>query len=268
MSPRPDAESLASLAAFANELAAAAGKAILPHFRTPLAIDDKSDGSVFDPVTEADRAAETVMRRMIADRFPDHGIKGEEFPDHNPDAEHIWVLDPIDGTKSFVIGFAGWGTLIGLLHEGAPVLGLMSQPFTGEVFVGHGGEAHYRGPAGSRALKSRPCGALGEAMLTTTSPLLIEDEADLARFRELEARVLLSRYGGDCYGYCMIADGHVDLVAETGLKMHDIVPLVPIIEGAGGVITDWKGGSPLAGGRVLAAGDPRVHAAALEVLSG
>ena len=131
MNPRPDAESLVSLADFAEELASEAGRAILPHFRTPLAIDDKGDGSVFDPVTEADRAAETVMRRMIADRFPGHGVRGEEFADHNPDADYVWLLDPIDGTKSFVIGFAGWGTLIGLMHRGVPVLGLMRQPFTG-----------------------------------------------------------------------------------------------------------------------------------------
>jgi len=268
LSPRPDAESLPALAAFAEELAAAAGKAILPHFRTPLAVEDKGDGSLFDPVTEADRAAESVMRGMIAARFPDHGVRGEEFADRNPDAEHVWVLDPIDGTKSFIIGFVGWGTLIGLMRRGTPILGLMSQPFTGELFIGHGGRARYRGPAGDRALKSRRCGALGRAMLTTTSPSLIEDEADLARYRDLETRVRLSRYGGDCYAYCMIADGHVDLVAETGLKMHDIVPLVPIIEGAGGIVTDWNGGSPLGGGRVLAAGDRRVHAAALKVLAG
>ncbi|MDP2621890.1 MAG: histidinol-phosphatase [Hyphomicrobiales bacterium] len=268
MSPRPDAEALPALAAFAEELAAAAGKAILPHFRTPLTVEDKGDGSLFDPVTEADRTAETVMRRMIAARFPDHGIKGEEFSDRNADAEHVWVLDPIDGTKSFVIGFAGWGTLVGLMRRGIPILGLMSQPFTGELFIGHGGRAHYRGPAGDRTLKSRRCGALDKAMLTTTSPSLIEDEADLARYRVLEAQVRLSRYGGDCYAYCMVADGHIDLVAETGLKAHDIVPLVPIIEGAGGIVTDWNGGSALDGGRVLAAGDRRVHAAALQILAG
>lgn len=268
MSASPEADALSALAAFAEGLAAAAGKAILPHFRTRLAVEDKGDGSLFDPVTEADRAAETAMRSMIAARYPDHGIRGEEFADHNPDAEHVWVLDPIDGTKSFLIGFSGWGTLIGLMRRSVPILGLMSQPFTDEIFIGHSGQAHYRGPAGGRALKTRRCNALDQAMLTTTSPSLIEDKADLARYRALEARVRLSRYSGDCYAYCMIADGHIDLVAETGLKAHDIVPLVPIIEGAGGVVTDWTGGSPLGGGRVLAAGDPRIHAAALKVLSG
>lgn len=258
---------IGAFAAFAKELAAAAAAAILPHFRTPMEVRDKSAGGAFDPVTEADRAAEEAMRRLIARRYPDHGVRGEEFPDRNADADLVWILDPIDGTKSFILGFPLWGTLIGLVQGGRPLLGLAHQPFTGETFGGHGGRAFYRGPGGEWPLRTRSCGGLGDAMLTTTSPLLIEDAADRARFAALEKRVRLSRYGGDCFGYCMVADGHVDLVAETGLKVHDIVPLVPIIEGAGGVVTDWAGGSALAGGRVLAAGDRRVHAAALEILS-
>ena len=268
MGTHHDAASLPVFAAFAEELADAAGKAILPHFRTRLAVDDKGDGSLFDPVTEADRAAESVMRKLIAERFPDHGIRGEEYADRNLDAEHVWVLDPIDGTKSFILGFAGWGTLIGLLHRGNPILGLMRQPFTGETFLGVGGRAHCRGPAHNLQLKTRQCVELSHAMLTTTSPSLIEDAADRARYRDLESGVRLARYGGDCYAYCMLAEGHIDLVAETGLKMHDIVPLIPIIEGAGGIVTDWTGASALGGGRVLAAGDPRIHAAALRVLAG
>lgn len=257
---------LEEFAAFAEELAAAAGRAVLEHYRRPLEVDNKARGGAFDPVTVADRAAETIMRQMIANRFPGHGIAGEEFPDTDPDAEYLWVLDPIDGTKSFILGFPAWGTLIGLMHRGEPVLGVMSQPFTGELFVGFAGQAQYRGPAGARGLKTRSCTTLAEAMLTTTSPQLIEDEADLERYRALEGRVRLARYGGDCYGYCMLADGQIDLVAETGLKMHDIAPLVPIITGAGGIVTDWKGGPPANGGRIVAAGDSVLHGAALEIL--
>lgn len=254
-------------AAFAEELAAAAARAILPFFRTPMAVRDKGADGIFDPVTDADSAAEEAMRALIAARFPDHGICGEEFPERNVGAEFTWILDPIDGTKSFILGFPLWGTMIGLGHGGRPVLGLVHQPFTGETFSGHDGGARYAGPGGTWPLKTRACAGLDSAMLTTTSPLLIEAAADRARFAALETRVRLSRYGGDCMGYCLLADGHIDLVAETGLKMHDIAPLIPIIEGAGGVVTDWEGGEAGAGGHVLAAGDRRLHAAALEILS-
>lgn len=259
---------LESFARFAFELADAAAREIQPHFRTSLSVEDKSDGCLFDPVTAADRACEAAMRALIGQRFPDHGVKGEEFADSNPDAELVWVLDPIDGTKSFILGFTGWGTLIGLTQAGRPILGMMHQPFTRETFIGFGGQASYEGTAGKHPLKVRPCPDLAHAMLTTTSPLLIEDRDDRARFEELERKVCMSRYGGDCYGYCMVADGHVDLVAETGLKMHDVAPLIPIIEGAGGIISGWEGEPIATGGRVLAAGDPRAHAAALEILNG
>jgi len=268
LSPRPDPALLHDFVTFAEELAGVAAAAILPHFRATLPVQDKGDGSLFDPVTEADRAAERAMRVLIVERFPDHGIKGEEYADRHADADYVWVLDPIDGTKSFILGFAGWGTLIGLTHRGKPILGLMSQPFTAELFVGTGNEAHYRGPLRAGALKTRSCAGLDRAMLTTTSPTLIADATDRARFRALEEVVRLSRYGGDCYAYCMIADGYVDLVAETGLKMHDVVPLIPIIEGAGGIVTSWTGGPATAGGRVLAAGDRKIHAEALQILAG
>jgi myo-inositol-1(or 4)-monophosphatase len=218
-------------------------------------------------VTAADHAAETVMRALIRRTFPDHGIIGEEYGNHRADAEYVWVLDPIDGTKSFIAGMPTWGTLIGLLRHGEPVFGLMSQPFTRERFNGDGGAARYRGPAGERALMVRPCAALSDAVLFTTSPLLMND-ADRAIFRWVEEKVRLSRYGGDCYAYCMLAAGHVDLVIETELKPYDVLPLIPIIRGAGGVITTWDGGNPNPGGRVIAAGDKRVHAAALELLKG
>ncbi|MEX2035845.1 MAG: histidinol-phosphatase [Xanthobacteraceae bacterium] len=255
------------LAAFVDRLATVSGEAILPFFRTSLGVENKASGGAFDPVTAADRSAETAMRTLIRQSFPDHGIIGEEFGGERTDAEYVWVLDPIDGTKSFISGMPAWGTLIALTRAGEPVYGMMHQPFTRERFTGDGGSARYRGPAGERALRVRSCAALADAILMTTSPLLMK-EADRGAFGKVEKVVRLSRYGGDCYAYCMLAAGHVDLVIETELKPHDILPLMPIIAGAGGIVTAWDGGSPNAGGRIIAAGDRRVHAAAMKVLAG
>jgi myo-inositol-1(or 4)-monophosphatase len=254
-------------AAFVNELASVSGETILPFFRTALSIEDKGRNGSFDPVTAADHAAETAMRMLIRRTFPDHGIIGEEYGAERADAEYVWVLDPIDGTKSFISGMPAWGTLIALLRAGEPVFGMMNQPFTRERFSGDGAKAQYRGPAGARDLRVRPCAELSQAVLFTTSPLLM-DASDRTSFGRVEQAARLSRYGGDCYAYCMLAAGHVDLVIETGLKPHDVLPLMPIIAGAGGVITTWQGDAPNAGGRIVAAGDRRVHAAALQVLSG
>jgi histidinol phosphatase-like enzyme (inositol monophosphatase family) len=253
--------------AFIGRLATASGETILPFFRTSLSIEDKSKTKDFDPVTEADRAAEAVMRRLIKANFPQHGIVGEEFGNEREDSDYVWVLDPIDGTKSFIGGFPIWGTLIALLHKGTPVYGMMHQPFIGERFSGDSGSAHYKGPSGERRLQVRRCALLSEATTYTTSPLLMS-ERDRAIFGRIETGARLSRYGGDCYSYCMLAAGHVDLVIETELKPYDVLPLVPIIAGAGGIVTTWEGGSPHAGGRIVAAGDKRVHAAALDVLKG
>jgi myo-inositol-1(or 4)-monophosphatase len=255
-------------AAFVDELATVSGETILPFFRTALSIEDKGrPGGSYDPVTAADRAAETVMRTLIRRTFPDHGIIGEEFGRDRADAEYVWVLDPIDGTKSFIAGMPAWGTLIALLRSGEPVFGMMNQPFIRERFSGDGGAARYRGPAGDRSLRVRPCARLSDAVLFTTSPRLMNG-ADRATFGKVEDAVRLSRYGGDCYAYCMLAAGHVDLLIETELKPHDVLALIPMIIGAGGVITSWEGGTPNAGGRIIAAGDKRVHAAAMAVLKG
>jgi myo-inositol-1(or 4)-monophosphatase len=254
-------------AAFVDRLATASGDAILPFFRTSLGVENKAGPGAFDPVTAADRAAETTMRALIRETFPGHGIIGEEFGNERTDAEYVWVLDPIDGTKSFITGMPAWGTLIALTRAGAPVYGMMHQPFTRERFTGDGGAARYRGPAGERTLRVTRCAALSEALLMTTSPLLMK-EADRETFGKVEKAVRLSRYGGDCYAYCMLAAGHVDLVIETELKPYDIMPLIPIIAGAGGIVTTWDGGTPTAGGRIIAAGDKRVHEAAMKVLNG
>ena len=253
--------------AFVNELASVSGETILPFFRTALSIEDKGRSGSFDPVTAADHAAETAMRTLIRRTFPDHGIIGEEYGGERAEAEYVWVLDPIDGTKSFISGMPAWGSLIALTRNGTPVFGMMHQPFIRERFSGDGGAARYRGPAGERKLMVRPCAGLSDAVLFTTSPLLMTPD-DRAAYARVESAVRLPRYGGDCYAYCMLAAGHVDLVIETGLKPHDIVALIPSVEGAGGIVTNWEGGSAVKGGRVVAAGDRRVHEAALKVLSG
>jgi myo-inositol-1(or 4)-monophosphatase len=250
---------------FVDQLAGVSGETILPFFRTALAIDNKKAGG-FDPVTAADRAAEQAMRSLIAKNFPGHGIVGEEYGAERTDAEYVWVLDPIDGTKSFITGMVAWGTLIGLMRFGEPVFGMMNQPFTREKFSGDGGAARYRGPAGNRDLHVRPCASLGDAILSTTSPLLM-NEADRAAFGRLENKVKLSRYGGDCYAYCMLAAGLIDLVVETEIKPYDIVAVIPIVTGAGGIVTTWDNGPAQGGGRIVVAGDKRVHEAALKLLA-
>ncbi|WP_454918589.1 histidinol-phosphatase [Xanthobacter sediminis] len=251
---------------FVHKLATVSGEAILPFFRTSLGVEDKSHGKAFDPVTEADRAAEQVMRRLIRETFPAHGIIGEEFGNVDTDAPYVWALDPIDGTKSFIAGLPAWGTLIGLLKEGDPVYGMMHQPFIKERFYGDGVTARYCGPAGERLLGVRDCRRVEDAILFTTSPRLMND-ADRGAFSRVEEVARLSRYGGDCYVYCMLAAGLVDLVIETGLKDHDIVALIPIIEGAGGIVTSWEGGPAAKGGRVVAAGSRAVHEQALRILT-
>ncbi len=253
-------------AAFVDELATLSGETILPFFRTALVVENKKPGG-FDPVTAADRAAEDAMRVLIRRSFPSHGILGEEYAGERTDAEYVWVLDPIDGTKSFIAGMPAWGTLIGLMRFGEPVFGMMHQPFTRERFSGDGGAARYRGPMGNRELRVRECAALSDALLFTASPLLM-NEKDRAAFARVEKKAKLSRYGGDCYAYCMLAAGLIDLVIETEIKPHDIVPLIPIITGAGGIVTTWENGPAQAGGRIVVAGDARIHQAAMKMLKG
>jgi myo-inositol-1(or 4)-monophosphatase len=257
------------LSAFMEQLARMSGQAILPFFRTRLNVIDKAGAQSgrFDPVTEADRAAETVIRRQIRATFPGHGILGEEFETENAGAEYLWVIDPIDGTRAFICGLPVWGTLIGLMRNGDPVMGVMHQPYTGELFFGDGRIAQLRGPQGSRDLRTRDCGGLAGAHLMTTDPRLFA-EGDRPRYARVEAAAKMTRFGADCYAYAMLAAGHVDLVIESGLQPYDIVALIPIIEGAGGVVSDWDGGSAKNGGRILAAATPALHAAALALLGG
>jgi histidinol phosphatase-like enzyme (inositol monophosphatase family) len=250
--------------AFLHRLADLAADAVLPHFRAAGRVDSKGKAG-FDPVTEADRAAEAAMRRLIGQRFPDHGIVGEELGAEREGADYVWVLDPIDGTRAFISGVPVWGILIGLLHEGRPVLGMMAQPFTKERFVGDGRSTGYAGPDGTRALRARACPNIDEAALFTTSPHLFAPEERPA-YQRVEAAARMTRYGCDSYAYCMLAMGLVDLVVEAGLHPYDIVALIPIIEGAGGRVTSWTGGPAAGGGRILASGDATLHEKALGLL--
>ncbi|TKT77550.1 histidinol-phosphatase [Aquamicrobium sp. LC103] len=251
---------------FMRRLAAAAAEQTLPRFRQAGAVTNKLEGG-FDPVTEADREAERAIRALITAEFPDHGILGEEFGAENADKRHVWVIDPIDGTRAFISGLPLWGTLVGLTDGGDAVAGMMSQPFTGELFWADGEGAHYEGPGGPRRLRTRPTRDVAEATICTTTPALFRD-GKRACYDRLEAAARLARYGTDCYAYAMVAAGQIDLVVETGLQPYDIVALVPIIERAGGKITTWDGGPAESAGDIVAAATPELHAAALEILNG
>nr|PZN84736.1 MAG: histidinol-phosphatase [Pseudomonadota bacterium] len=255
--------------ATAHELADAAGAAILPRFRRRIEIENKaSERRGFDPVTAADRAAERAISKLLANRFPDHGLEGEEYGHRNPEARFRWVVDPIDGTRAFILGMPIWGTLIGLLDGETPVMGMMDQPYTGERFWSGQRASYFRGRDGKeRRIKTRTCASLADAMLTTTDPELFVSAKDKRAFRAVRERVRAVRYGGDCYTYCLLAAGLVDIIVETGLKPHDVVALIPIIERAGGRITTWEGESAVRGGRIVATGDPRLHEQALSLLA-
>jgi histidinol phosphatase-like enzyme (inositol monophosphatase family) len=258
----------AELVAFAHELADVSAGAILPHFRTQLVVSNKARGCAFDPVTAADQAAERAIRSRVAARFPEHGIIGEEFGEVGSERRYRWVIDPIDGTRAFITGSPLWGTLIGLMDEGRPLLGLMNQPFTAERFWSEGGRLRWRGPhSWEKTLRTRACGRLADAVLTTTHPDLFAGDQATA-FGAIRSRVHTTRYGGDCYGYCLLAAGFIDIIVECGLKPYDVVALIPIIESAGGLITTWDGQPAAAGGCIVAAGDQRVHREAIAVLRG
>ena len=253
----------AELVALANGLADAARPIAVRYFRTPVTVDDKSDLS---PVTIADREAETAMRALLAKHVPDHGIFGEEHGSERTDAEYVWVLDPIDGTKAFITGLPIFGTLIALLHRGVPVLGIIDQPILKERWLGAAGRPS---TLNDRPIKVRTCTSLGKAYMYSTAPLMFPGPI-AKRHEALAEKVKLFRWGGDCYAYGLLAAGHVDLVVENSLKLYDFAALAPVIKGAGGLITDWKGGELTmhSDGSVLAAGDPAIHRAAAAVLAG
>jgi len=251
--------------AFALELARVAAGVTLPLFRTGAVAEDKGEPGAFDPVTEADRGAEAAMRRLIETRFPDHGVVGEEYGADRPDAEWVWVLDPVDGTRAFVAGLPLWTTLIGLTHQGRPVVGAVAQPYLDEVFLG--------GPSGARCvargtdtpIATRACPKLNDAVISTTDPDIFTG-AELGAWRQVRATARLARLGCDAYAYALLASGHIDLVAETALKPWDWTALVALIEAAGGKVTDWLGNPPHDDGRILAVGDAALTEQALLTL--
>lgn len=251
----------ADLVSLASDLADAARPIVARYFRTGVTIDDKNDAS---PVTIADREAETAMRALLTTHVPGHGVFGEEHGAERTDADYVWVLDPIDGTKAFITGLPIFGTLIALLHKGVPVMGVIDQPILKERWLGVAGRpSTFNG----QPIRVRACPTLDRAYMYSTAPIMFPGDLE-KQHAALTQRVKLFRWGGDCYAYGLLASGHVDLVVENALKLYDFAALVPVIAGAGGLITDWHG-KPLdmhSDGSVLATGDPALHKAARDVL--
>jgi len=245
----------------AIRLADVARPIVRSHFRTPVTVDDKPDSS---PVTIADREAETAIRNILIREVPDHGIIGEEHGEERRDAEWVWVIDPIDGTKAFITGMPVFGTLLGLLHRGTPVLGIIDQPISRERWLGVAGRPSTHN--GSE-IRVRACDAIGKAYMYSTAPIMFAG-ALVHRHRRLADAVKLFRWGGDCYAYGLLASGFADLVVEADLKLYDYCALVPVVQGAGGIISDWNGGNLGLDSdtTVIAAGDRRMHRAAIELL--
>ena len=251
--------------AFAVELAHEAATVTLPFFRGAYAEENKAGPGDFDPVTQADKEAEAAIRRLISARYPDHGVIGEEYGEDRPDAEHVWVLDPIDGTRAFISGLPLWTTLIALRTGGKPTVGVIAQPYLDEIFIG--------GPSGARLLRGetqmplavRSCEKLTDAVISTTDPDIFNG-AELGAWTQVRATARLARLGCDAYAYAMVAAGKMDLVAETSLKPWDWSALVPIIEAAGGQVVNWRGAAPDDNGQILAVGDARLIDQALVTL--
>jgi histidinol phosphatase-like enzyme (inositol monophosphatase family) len=248
---------------FAHRLADAAGEIIRRYWRKPITVEQKPDDS---PVTVADREAEQALRRLIRDAYPEHGIVGEEYGVESGEAELVWCLDPIDGTKSFITGRPLFGTLISLLHAGRPILGIIDQCVLRERWVGVRGQPSLHD---GQPIRVRACPSVDRAVLFVTTLQMFKTAEDRAAFGRVHDAVQLPMYGGDCYAYGLLAMGFADLVVEAGLDDHDFMALVPVIEGAGGIMTDWQGRALGRGsaGRVIAAGDPRIHAEVLELLA-
>ncbi len=247
-----DADEIRALIPFANRLAGAAREAILPLFRTDAAAAENKLADGYDPVTEADRAAERAIRALIEAERPDDGINGEEYGVKAGSNDLVWYLDPIDGTRAFVAGLASWTTLIGLAVGGRPVLGVIDQPWIDERYVGAPGEAWLDARGVRTPLKVSGCAKLTDAVLSTTDYFILTP-AERGAFEHLRATARLTRYGLDAYAYARLAAGTIDMVAESGLQAHDVAALFPVIEGAGGVVTDWMGRPPQLGGQIVAA---------------
>lgn len=255
---------LTELEEFGLELANLAGSIALANFRRPIEITNK-DSKGFDPVTNADHAIEQVLRTTIEEKYPGHGIVGEEQGAADGQSAYTWYLDPIDGTRAFMMGSPLWGTLVGLVRDEIPLFGLMAQPVLEEVFLGTPDESWLIKPASRERLHARDCRKLNDAVLVSTHPDLFGID-EFEKFNRLSSQCLLNRWGGDCYNYAMLAAGFVDLVVEDQLHAFDIVPLIPMLRGAGCIVTDWQGRPALGGGKIVAAATESLHEAAISVL--
>ncbi len=256
------------LIAFANRLADTSGKVIRPLFRQRIDVAHKQGVHDFDPVTEADKGAERAIRALLAQERPDDGILGEEYGEQKGSSGYRWVLDPVDGTRAFITGRHEWGSLIALEQDGKPVLGILDQPVLGERFVGVNGSSHLIQAGKASALGVRPCASLSEGVLCATDPGANFSKEQLSAFSRVDRAVKMTRYGGDCYLFAALALGFVDVVIEAEFKAWDIAALIPLVEGAGGIITSWHGGSAQDGKTILASGDRRIHAEAMKLLAG
>lgn len=250
---------LGELKLFAKELAMASGKLIRNYWRTNINIETKADES---PVTIADKKSEELMREMIMKHFPDHGILGEEFGEHNTDAEYKWILDPIDGTKSFICGTVTFGTLIALTKNHQPILGVINQPILDEFLIGDNETAELNG----KRVTVRACDDLSKAILLTTDHLNIEKYQKIKKFDELTHKVKLYRQWGDCYGYYLVATGYADIMIDPIMSIWDMMALIPVIRGAGGTITDYHGGNAVHGASIIATGG-KIHQQVVEILN-
>ena len=266
----PDEETIRTMERFALALARRAGGVIAPLFRSGLKTGDKSGrGEAFDPATEADRAAEEAMRDLVNEIFPAHGVIGEEMDDKPAEGPFTWVLDPIDGTRAFIYGVPTWMTLAALLHEGEPLVGVAFQPLTGDCFLGSPlGAWRVEMKDGSREpLRTRRTRALSAALTGTTLPEIYTTPRERRALAEMGEKALQLRFDADAYFYAMVAAGMIDIAFDTKMQPYDIAALVPIVRGAGGVVTDWDGGAYALGGQVVAAANPALLEAALEVLA-
>lgn len=257
-----DPENLISLF---DDLCKLAAEQTLPRFKQNTEVDNKKDGG-FDPVTAADREAEKAIRAYLEAQYPDHDIVGEEFGSTDKGSDYQWVIDPVDGTRAFVSGIPLWGTLIGLLKNGVPIAGVMEQPFTKERFFCTGNASFYQHDGKQTQISTSGTTVLADAILMTTTPALFRSY-EVERYNRLESVVKMPRYGADCYAYCLLAAGHIDLVVESGLQLYDVAALIPIIEQAGGIVTDWEGKPNPSGDQVLAAANQELHKQAMEMLA-
>ena len=251
--------------AVANDMAQAARDAILPLFRQPQLQTENKLADGFDPVTEADRAAERAMRNILSAGRPSDSVLGEEYGAKEGSSGLTWVLDPIDGTRGFISGTPTWGVLIAVSDSDGPIYGLIDQPYIGERFIGFAGSASLTGPLGKRTLRTKQTKTLSEATVLTTFPE-VGDQKEGEAFHSVASKAKLTRYGMDCYGYALLAAGQVDLVIEAGLQSYDIQAPIALVQAAGGIVTDWSGGPAHHGGRALAAANTDIHAEALRIL--